>query len=474
MRTFDSSPKQKQSPAGARNQKKANLSFRSLSLHQTKSASEDLNEDTAFPDLNYRFNPIKPNCSLPIGIANNLVVDSVDSPYERTANQMATEVLRMPDPKTHHSNKKLESGGILNSMQANTKSSTTTPLDKEIESRIHGKVRNGGRPLSRSEKSFFEPRFNQDFSQVRVHQAEKESDELNADAYCIGQHIMLGTSENDRDVLGHELAHVSINQRMARNNQASLISRKPKDDNICNINPEWEDEQNANMRALAFSDCVKREGKEKEVNCYEGVFNKPPPPDMHVYSTPIPQGSLYNKDGSVTLSKNDLDITIMPDKFSEEKGGEENQGMTQANVDINYFIDSDAKKLRTPIKTFRKRIALRIQTSYYEGQTGTKDSAYGRGATNDDISHGNRSLRFHEGQHGQDYIEFLTTMLPRFTYNPIGKTEEQLLLQLGNYRNEIVKAMKDFSVKRTDCAGGAEKKTIDDIKKDKSKTYCSP
>jgi hypothetical protein len=44
----------------------------------------------------------------------------------------------------------------------------TPEVSNDLESQITA-IKGGGRPLAESERSFFEPRFGYDFSQVRVH-----------------------------------------------------------------------------------------------------------------------------------------------------------------------------------------------------------------------------------------------------------------------------------------------------------------
>ena len=78
-------------------------------------------------------------------------------------------------------------------------------------------LRGGGRPLSRAERGFFEPRFGYDFSRVRIHsngRAAEMSSSLNARAFTHGRDIVLGSGRNGsgtdqgRRLLAHELAHV--------------------------------------------------------------------------------------------------------------------------------------------------------------------------------------------------------------------------------------------------------------------------
>jgi len=80
-----------------------------------------------------------------------------------------------------------------------------------------------GRPLSRSVRDFFEPRFGYDFSQVRVHtstKAAQTAQELKAKAYTFRNHVVVQPAYYSphtiigRRLLAHELTHV-IQQRNA-------------------------------------------------------------------------------------------------------------------------------------------------------------------------------------------------------------------------------------------------------------------
>jgi len=89
-------------------------------------------------------------------------------------------------------------------------------LNPSLESKIQS-LKGGGQPLSENDRTFFEPRFSYDFSQVRLHsdvQAAESARALNAKAYTQGQDVVfgagqyaLGTSEGRR-LMAHELTHV--------------------------------------------------------------------------------------------------------------------------------------------------------------------------------------------------------------------------------------------------------------------------
>lgn len=78
-------------------------------------------------------------------------------------------------------------------------------------------LQGGGRPLSGTERSFFEPRFGADFSNVRMHndtRAANVARSVNARAFTFGHNVVFGAGEyspdalTGRKLLAHELTHV--------------------------------------------------------------------------------------------------------------------------------------------------------------------------------------------------------------------------------------------------------------------------
>gem|GEM_PF-4075657 len=74
-----------------------------------------------------------------------------------------------------------------------------------------------GRPLDEATRAFFEPRFGTDFSHVQIHDYPGAADSarsLNARAFTVGRDIVFGSGEysphapEGKQLLGHELAHV--------------------------------------------------------------------------------------------------------------------------------------------------------------------------------------------------------------------------------------------------------------------------
>jgi len=106
---------------------------------------------------------------------------------------------------------------LIQTKQARRKAPQAGPgLEAQIRS-----LRGGGRPLPASARSFFEPRFGHDLSQVRVHtgaQAAESARALNARAYTVGRDMVFGAGQfapeatEGKRLLAHELAH-TVQQR---------------------------------------------------------------------------------------------------------------------------------------------------------------------------------------------------------------------------------------------------------------------
>ena len=119
------------------------------------------------------------------------------------------------------------------------KKEETAPVQRQAE---HGAPRLGGtpapeivqdvlnspgQPLDNSTLDFFEPRFRRDLSGIRIHQGHREAEAaraVNAKAYTVGEHIVLGDSASHpgsqvgRRLLAHELTHTV--QQSASGSQA--------------------------------------------------------------------------------------------------------------------------------------------------------------------------------------------------------------------------------------------------------------
>jgi len=134
-----------------------------------------------------------------------LEVGAVDDPLEREADSLAEQVLHMPDGERLRHKPATGSGPTYG-----LKGTTAPPT-------VYKTLCSPGEPLPAATRTFFEPRFGHDFSHVRVHSdasAEESARDLEARAYTVGYHIVIGSAFPSSFVLGadrlmaHELAHV--------------------------------------------------------------------------------------------------------------------------------------------------------------------------------------------------------------------------------------------------------------------------
>ncbi|NIM15089.1 MAG: DUF4157 domain-containing protein [Candidatus Aminicenantes bacterium] len=115
---------------------------------------------------------------------------------------------------------------------AQTKASpgNTPEVTPNIESSINA-MKGGGHSLSESTRSFFEPRFGVDFSQVRVHndsKAAQTAQSINAKAFTTGKDIVFNSSQyspetsSGKQLMAHELTHVVQQGRVPSLNMAQV------------------------------------------------------------------------------------------------------------------------------------------------------------------------------------------------------------------------------------------------------------
>ena len=177
--------------------------------------------------------------------------------YEQEADRVAEQVMRMPEPHVQRQTGEEKKEEEL--IQPKPLIEQITPLvqrqvepeeeeEEEIlrtkgrtgqipevtpENEFHiQSLKGGGQPLPKSVRAFFEPRFDQDFSRVRVHTGMLAADTAqaaNAQAFTVGHDVVFGKGqyapETDagRRLLAHEFTHV-VQQSDQRN--APIIQRE--------------------------------------------------------------------------------------------------------------------------------------------------------------------------------------------------------------------------------------------------------
>ena len=130
--------------------------------------------------------------------------------FEREADAVADRVMRFGQAPSQQEQPQAVSRGVPSSGTG----AGEAGLDAQTAARVAGQ---GGEPLSAPLRDFFEPRFGQDLSGVRVHTgaaAEEGARAVQARAYTLGTDIVFGAgefaphSDSGRHLLAHELTHV--------------------------------------------------------------------------------------------------------------------------------------------------------------------------------------------------------------------------------------------------------------------------
>ena len=129
------------------------------------------------------------------GIQAKLKIGQPGDKYEQEADRVADAVMRMPEPEMQRQVEP-EEEEEEEMLQAKSREDATFEVTNDLESQINA-IKGGGRPLAKSERAYFEPRFGADFSQVKVHtgaQAAESAGAVNAKAYTLGQDVVFGTA----------------------------------------------------------------------------------------------------------------------------------------------------------------------------------------------------------------------------------------------------------------------------------------
>jgi hypothetical protein len=115
---------------------------------------------------------------------------------------------------------------------------------KEVPPIVHDVLQAPGQPLDSETRAFMEPRFNHDFSNVRVHtdgRAGESASAVKAMAYTVGRDVVFGAgrysprTDEGRRLLAHELTHViqqnlgSGGKEQAAETEADLSTAKIED-----------------------------------------------------------------------------------------------------------------------------------------------------------------------------------------------------------------------------------------------------
>ena len=170
--------------------------------------------------------PASPTFAAPVGMQTKLEVGPAGDRFEQEADRTADSVMRMPNPGMSVAAAPLQISRNCAVCEREEKDEkrvqkkSAGPAEASIgeaPASVHAALRSPGQPLDAASRAYFEPRFGQEFGNVRVHtgmSAARSAREVSAHAYTVGQNIVFaagrfapGTHEGRR-LIAHELTHV--------------------------------------------------------------------------------------------------------------------------------------------------------------------------------------------------------------------------------------------------------------------------
>jgi len=256
----------------------------------------------------------------PYGVQYKLTVGEPGDVYEREADRVADQVMRMPNNQLQRA---CACGGSCAACQRTSSQETAPRIQRRVADGgaaveappiIDAVLRSPGRPLDDATRAFMEPRFGRDLGHVRVHvdrHAEDASESVHARAFTVGRDIAFARGQYQpstsagKALIAHELTHVFQQGSSATRVQRTGGKKKNKLDpvRVKYANEElWARHPELKMRALTMDkadDELRKEwwryyqwGKDKlsRGNCYRYSVDDPMEPGKGQAHSPFPGG----------------------------------------------------------------------------------------------------------------------------------------------------------------------------------------
>ena len=262
---------------------------------------------------------------------------------------------------------------------------------------------------------------------VKVHYNSSKSAQLNAFAFAKGSDIHLASGAEK--YLPHEAWHV-VQQKQGRVQPTLQMKGK------VNINDDIELEREADVmgvRALQMK-TLSKSIVQREIST---------PINKYVKRVPKSQSARFKIGNIQIIIKQDIRKRVLS-----------SDGRTNINISSSGIIYYSRNNKITKFK--KDRIKIIIQTVYRVGVNKNIVSAYGRGTTTEDKEAGNTSLKFHEGSHGTDYLQYIKQNPYPIFKGKINMEKEVFIEKIEKYRNEkneYLEKINKYTENNTDCVG---------------------
>ena len=204
----------------------------------------------------------------PANVQAKLTVSSSGDIYEQEADRVAEQVMRVPEPQPQRTcacgggcpkcQQDQSDQAQLRTKRVGSSGSPQTAVPYTVQDIL----RSNGQPLDPMTRSYMEPRFGYDFTNVRVHSDSKAATlatALKARAFAVGNHIIFNRgmpspyTSTGRHMLAHELTHV-----VQQSSTKPVIARLSASD--CASDCAKEDGKNAATGKFSITVYADKEG----------------------------------------------------------------------------------------------------------------------------------------------------------------------------------------------------------------------
>ena len=448
-------------------------------------------------------------------IQTKLTVNTPGDRYEREADHIADEVMRLPAPRAQRVQ-----------VQSHDPSTRTDVPTEHVDEAL----RSPGQPLDGATHAFMAGRLGGDFSRVRVHSdpvAARSASALSARAYTVGDHVVFGTGEwspgtsTGQRLLAHELVHVMQQQRSAVGVQRQhtgtttpamqeefvrdtirflsesadhygLVAQVPqamfdrvidswysmviRQGQLIDTDLHGNATLKAQLRAAYISALrvlvtkhAATSGQTEEdlyrINSGRIPDWAQPHPTHQVagITTPIPDDVTVTttRRGRVDFNLNGFDVQVSPDTRVARQS---TTGLTSERIawgGVRARLQTTRGRTTVVSVTGPPTPLVTLRTSFVRGANTGNSSAYGRGNTAEDragaaVTPASGSVAFHESRHSQAVLDFLRNNPPPTFTGRVGDTRAVFNAALTQWETAVrdySRRMEQADTQQVHCVG---------------------
>lgn len=448
-------------------------------------------------------------------IQTKLAINKLRDHHEQEADRVADKVMSMPELQLQRA---CTCGGGCpkcgnqqdGQEQLQTKPAQGHDVGKATAPPSVEKVMSSpGQSLDSTTRAFFEPRFGQDFSQVRVHTdtpASESAKAVNAQAYTVGSHIVFGQREyapkmQERlQLLAHELTHVVQQgglRRVLLQRRELPHSTNYRFDTYRVSEADLSDPDIvARFKSLPLGHLIQYRNRVSDsavIDYIDQLLNDRLSAltldqlfrDLATEKNPVIRNYIdqwlaihaptsyeialgTNKPGETgtAIKASGISVTVLPDEFVDEstfkslaskvshgKVSETTKGITVYDPKWHPRWVVTGGKVSSVHPTLQE---LKIKTVFLRGTSRISQSGYGVGTRKADVKTGRITLAHHEGSHATCFIQYLRDNAPPTFAGKKGDTDTQINEKGQTFKTAMEKYYKNMAAlcgASVDCTG---------------------